>query len=273
MSYQNIIFEKADRIATLTINRPAVLNALNHETLLEMQDAIKTVEEDENIRVLVITGAPDDPPEGKRPKPRAFVAGADIVLMSGIEPGDRESPAIFANSGHGVMRRLENLRVPVIAAVDGFALGGGTELAISCDIIYASDRASFGQPEVKLGLIPGFGGTQRLPRLIGRNLAKELIYTGDIISAQRAKEIGLVNEVFPADELMDKVTGLAKRIIAAAPLAVAASKRSVNEGYHKELDDGNEIEVGYFMDSFCTEDRLEGTKAFVEKRKADFKGK
>ena len=273
MSYQNIIFEKADRIATLTINRPAVLNALNHETLLEMQDAIKTVEEDENIRVLVITGAPDDPPEGKRPKPRAFVAGADIVLMSGIEPGDRESPAIFANSGHGVMRRLENLRVPVIAAVDGFALGGGTELAISCDIIYASDRASFGQPEVKLGLIPGFGGTQRLPRLVGKGIATEIACTGRKVDAEEALRIGLVNKVVGADELLTACEKLLQRTYRVAPLSVRYVLDAIHNGMEMTLAEGCAYEEGLFGVVCSTEDSKEGIAAFLEKRDAQFKGK
>ncbi len=272
MDFSNILFEIKGRVAFLTVNRPKALNALNLDVLLEMQEAIGLVEEEEDLRVLIITGAKDRPAEGKKPKPAAFVAGADIVLMSQIDVDDSRTPSEFAQAGQTVMRMLENLPIPVIAAVDGFALGGGTELAISCDIIYASTRAQFGQPEVKLGLIPGFGGTQRLPRLIGRNLAKELIYTGDIIDVNRAKEIGLVNHVCEPEELMDQVTALAERIIAAAPLAVGASKFAINEGYHKELDYGNLIEMDYFMDSFCTEDRLEGTRAFVEKRKANFRG-
>lgn len=273
MDYKNILFNIDNEIATLTINRPKALNALNNDVLLEMKDAITQIENDESIRVLIITGAKDTPAEGKRPMPAAFVAGADIIMMAKIPLEDKETPADFARTGQNVMHQLENLRIPVIAAVDGFALGGGSELALSCDIIYASERAIFGLPEVTLGLIPGFGGTQRLPRLVGRNLAKELIYTGDKIDANRAKEIGLVNQVFPAEELMDKVMGLAKRIIACAPLAVNASKQAVNQGYHKELDKGCEVEVDSFLGAFCSEDRIEGTNAFVQKRKAEFKGK
>ncbi|RJO69425.1 MAG: crotonase [Myxococcales bacterium] len=273
MAYENILFEKKGEIAVITVNRPKALNALNLATLSEMRDAIKIVEADKALRVLIVTGAEDKPAEGKKPMPRAFVAGADIVLMSTIPAADKKTPRDFVELGQEVMRRLEKLPIPVIAAVDGFALGGGTELALACDIIYASDRAKFGQPEVKLGLIPGFGGTQRLPRLVGRNLAKELIYTGDIIDVQRAREIGLVNAVFPPEALMENVMGLAQRIIACAPLAVVDSKRAINEGYHKELDEGSRIEVDCFMNSFTTEDRVEGTKAFVEKRKPSFRGK
>jgi len=273
MDYKNILFDVENAIAVLQINRPKALNALNNDVLVEMKDAITKIENDASIRVLVITGAKDTPAEGKRPMPSSFVAGADIVMMSTIPLEDKETPKDFAETGQKVMQQLENLPIPVIAAVDGFALGGGSELALACDIIYASERAIFGLPEVTLGLIPGFGGTQRLPRLVGRNLAKELIYTGDKIDANHAKEIGLVNSVFSSDELMGKAMGLAKRIIAAAPLAVKACKAAVNDGYHKELDKGCEIEIDNFLGAFCSEDRVEGTQAFVGKRKADFKGK
>ena len=273
MSYKNVLFEKRGPIAILSVNRPYAMNALNYETLMELQAAVGLVAEDKELRVLILTGAEDIPAEGKKPKPRAFVAGADIVTMSKIPVTDRETPHKFVWAGQNFCRSLENLSIPVIAAVDGFALGGGTELAIACDIIYASTRAQFGQPEVKLGLIPGFGGTQRLPRLIGRNLAKELIYTGDIIDAERAHQIGLVNAVFPPEALMDKVLALAERIIACAPYAVACSKEAVNHGYHLEMDAANRVEVDCFERSFSTEDRLEGTTAFVERRKADFKGR
>ncbi len=273
MNYENILFEMNDQIAILKVNRPYALNALNQAVLTEMKDALGKVYADKSMRVLIITGAKDEPKEGKKPMPAAFVAGADIKMMSTIPVEDKDVPGAFAGLGQEVMKMLEDLPIPVIAAVDGFALGGGTELAISCDIIYASERAKFGQPEVKLGLIPGFGGTQRLPRLIGRNLAKELIYTGDIIDAERALQLGMVSYVFPHEELMDKVLGLAKRIIACAPIAVAASKKAINDGYNKDLDEGNKIEFDQFLGSFATEDRLEGTTAFVEKRPADFKGK
>jgi enoyl-CoA hydratase len=272
VDYKVINVERKGQVVILSVNRPKALNALNLDVLAEMNDAITAIQGDSSVRVLVITGAKHIPEEGKRPMPSAFVAGADIVMMSQIPVEEKETPYNFAMAGQTVMRMLENLPIPVIAAVDGFALGGGTELALSCDIIYASERAVFGQPEVKLGLIPGFGGTQRLPRLIGRNLAKELIYTGDHIDVQRAKEIGLINAVYPHEELMEQVMKLAERIISCAPLAVAASKKAVNEGYHKELDEGNRLEVERFMESFTTADRLEGTNAFVQKRKAEFKG-
>ena len=237
-----------------------------------MRSAVADIANDSAIRVLIITGAKDQPVEGKRPKPAAFVAGADIVLMSKMPVQGGDEAKGFVETGQELMNDLGKLSIPVIAAVDGFALGGGTELAISCDIIYASDRSQFGQPEVKLGLIPGFGGTQRLARLIGKNMAKELIYTGDIIDAARAKEIGLVNKVTTPETLMDEVMGLAKRIIACAPLAVGASKKAIDDGFNKELDAGNRIELENFYASFNTHDRVEGTNAFVEKRKPEFKG-
>ncbi len=272
MNYENILFSIEGPIARLSINRPKVLNALSIDTLREMKQAVDGMIANKDVRVLIIDGAKVEPVEGKKPMPPSFVAGADIAFMAKLP---KEDPAAneFVTAGQVFMQTLEDLDIPVIAAVDGFALGGGCELAISCDIIYASDRSSFGQPEVKLGLIPGFGGTQRLPRLIGRNLAKELIYTGKIINAERAKEIGLVNEIFPSEELMDKVMKTAKAIVGCAPLAVADSKRAINDGYHLPLVEGNKLEVERFAKSFASEDRIEGTNAFVEKRRANFTGK
>jgi len=272
MSYYNIKFEVEGPIATLSVNRPKVLNALSIETLQEMKEAVDLVSNDKNVRVLIVTGAKDEPAEGSKPRPSSFVAGADIAFMSTLEK-DNPKVSVFVNAGQDLMTALENMDIPVIAAVDGFALGGGCELAISCDMIFATERSSFGQPEVKLGLIPGFGGTQRLPRLIGRNLAKELIYTGNIIKADRAKAIGLVNEIFPVEGFMDSVKKIADAIVACAPLAVNLSKKAINEGYHMELSDSMAVEVKHFLDSFSTEDRVEGTTAFVEKRPPAFKGK
>ncbi len=272
MNYSNIKFEVEGQIATLAVNRPKVLNALSIETLQEMKDAVDLVSKDGSVRVLIVTGAKDEPADGSKPRPASFVAGADIAFMSTLEK-DNPAVATFVNAGQDLMNALENLAIPVIAAVDGFALGGGCELAIACDMIFASERSSFGQPEVKLGLIPGFGGTQRLPRLIGRNLAKELIYTGNIIKADRARAIGLVNEVFPVEGFMENVRKVAEAIVACAPLAVNLSKKAINEGYHLELSESMAVEIRHFLDSFATEDRVEGTTAFVEKRPPAFKGK
>ncbi len=257
--YELIKFEKKENhIAVLTLNRPP-MNPLNLAILQEMQDALNKVKADRDIRVLVITGEGD----------KAFAAGADIKAMQNMTQDEIEK---FGRTGQSVMRTIENLPQPVIAAVNGFALGGGTELAISCDFIIASNKAMFGQPEVKLGIIPGFGGTQRLPRLIGRNMAKELIYRGNMIDAAEALRIGIANHVVEHDKLMDEVFAIAKEIASVGPKAVEFSKAAINNGYHKELDFGNLIEYENFINSFLTEDRKEGIAAFLEKRKPNFKG-
>jgi enoyl-CoA hydratase len=287
MEYKNIILEKEISIegktrpvARITINRPRALNALNSDVLTEMEHALKEIDAP-SYRALIITGAKhvlsDDEiaqakAKGKepRPMPAAFIAGADIKNMPTMT--EKEGRA-FIELGQRVMRAIENLPYPVVAAVDGFALGGGTELAISCDIIYASDRSAFGQPEVNLGIIPGFGGTQRLPRLVNRNIAKELIYTGDHISAAEALRIGLVNKVVAPDRLFAEVDTLVMKFLAKGPLAIRHSKQSIDSGMGRVLADALKIEVESFMQVLDTEDRVEGTKAFIEKRTANFKGK
>ncbi len=279
MEFNLIRYTTEGPIATLTINRPKALNALNADVLTEMEAAVDAVAKDEALRVLIITGAKDElsaediekaKAKGReaKPKPPAFVAGADIVVMSTLPESDDGS--FLVDLGQRVMQKLEDLSIPVIAAVDGFALGGGTELALSCDIIYATTRSAFGQPEVKLGLIPGFGGTQRLPRLIGRNMAKELIYTGDHIDAETALRVGIANKICEPDKLMDEVMGLAKRIISCAPKAVGLSKQAINQGFNKDLPEGNVIEVDCFKKSFASAERVEGTNAFVQRRKPNF---
>ena len=279
MEFKLIRYNVEGPVATLTVNRPKALNALNADVLTEMETAVDAVAKDESLRVLIITGAKDEvtaeemeaaKAKGKeaKPKPPAFVAGADIVVMSTLPQTDDGS--FLVDLGQRVMHKLECLSIPVIAAVDGFALGGGTELALSCDIIYATSRSTFGQPEVKLGLIPGFGGTQRLPRLIGRNFAKELIYTGDHIDAATALRVGIVNKVCEPETLWDEVMGLAKRIISCAPKAIGLSKKAINDGFNKDLPEGNRIEVEQFKRSFASAERVEGTKAFVERRKPNF---
>jgi enoyl-CoA hydratase len=259
MEYTNILFEIRNGVGFLTMNRPKALNALNPQTLEELGDAVESVRGDDAVRVLVITGAGD----------RAFVAGADISefpKMNGLQA------RLFAEKGQGVFFRIEQLPKPVIACVNGFALGGGLELSMSCDFIYASDKAKFGQPEINLGLIPGFGGTQRLSRLIGRAKAKELCMTAEVIDAQQAKEIGLVAKVFPADQLIDETMKVAGALALKPAAALRSIKKVVDSGSDVDLRNGCILEAEAFSVCFGTEDQREGVSAFLEKRKAEFKG-
>jgi enoyl-CoA hydratase len=246
-------------ISTLTIQRPAVLNALDVEVLVALKRAADELNNRRETRCLIITGAGE----------KAFVAGADIASMKGASP---EQARVLATKGHAAMDAIERLPFPVIAAVNGFALGGGCELALACDFIYASERARFGQPEVNLGLVPGFGGTQRLARRVGAGVARELIYTGAIIDAQEALRIGLVNRVLPSEQLIAEAKKTAQLIAQKAPIAVSLSKRTINEGLDNALRDGNELEIDAFVDCFKTADKEEGVTAFLEKRPATFKG-
>ena len=259
-NYETLLIEKENGIGTLTINRPKSLNALNTKVLEELHEAFLEIDQDEEIGVLILTGAGE----------RAFVAGADITEMK--DKNALEGRA-FSNFGNKVFSTLENLSQPTIAAVNGFALGGGAELAMACDIRIGSEEAKFGQPEVGLGIIPGFGGTQRLSRLVGLAKAKELIYTAKTIKAEEAKDIGLVNQVVTADELMDSAVELAKTILKQAPLAVKASKRAINRGFEMDLAHGLEMEAEMFGVQFSTEDQKNSMNAFVNKEKPKFKGK
>ncbi len=254
--YQLIKWEKEGPIGILTINSPATLNALNSQVLKELDTCIDEVLKDESIGALIITG------EGK-----AFVAGADIKEMLLLDHKQGEDWGAY---GSGIFRKIETLPLPVIAAVNGFALGGGNELAISCDIRIASEKAKFGQPEVGLGIIPGFAGTQRLPRLIGPAAAKELIYTGKIIGAQEAKELGLVSRVVAPEELMDVAKELAQSILKNSWNAVALGKKAINDGLQLEIEDALELEAELFGEGFKSPDQKEGMSAFVEKRPAQF---
>jgi len=259
MEYKNIIVKKEDRIVIITINREKALNALNDETIVELQDFFRHAWMDESIGCVIITGA------GK-----AFIAGADI---SELAQCDVQKAAKKSMLGLYLMQSIENFPHPVIAAVNGFALGGGCELAMACDIRLASEKARFGQPEVNLGLIPGYGGTQRLARLVGRGKAKQLIFTGDIIDANEAHRIGLVDEVYPVEELMNKAMEMARNILSKAPVAVSTAKECINRGLDVNLSAGCELEKARFGNIYGTADSVEGMKAFLEKRKADFKGK
>jgi enoyl-CoA hydratase len=260
MGYENVILEKEDRIAILTVNRPKALNALNAATLMDISSAVLDIAADPAIDVLIITGAGD----------KAFVAGADIAFMQNLPAMEARA---FAILGQEIFRKIETMEKPVIAAVNGFALGGGCELSMACDIRLASDKALFGQPEVGLGITPGYGGTQRLPRLIGEGRAKELIYSATNINAEEAYRVGLVNHVYPSEALMEEAKKLAKKIAKQAPIAVRLSKNEVNRGMQTDIDTAMAIEADMFGLCFATEDQREGMAAFIEKRKADFKSK
>ena len=242
-------------VGVLTINRPAALNALNDQVIRELDEALDSIDLD-SIRCLVVTG------EGQK----AFVAGADIGQMSGLSKAEGEA---FGKLGNDVFRKLETLPIPTIAAVCGFALGGGCELAMSCDIILASEKAKFGQPEVGLGITPGFGGTQRMARLIGMGRAKELLYTARKVKAPEALAIGLVQGVYPAEQLMEEALKMAQRIAGNAPIAVRACKKAVNDGLQVDMDRAVTVEEKLFGSCFETEDQKNAMSAFVEKRKPD----
>lgn len=249
----NVLLEKKGPYAVATIHRPEALNALNSQVLADLAELLDTVEADEEIRVLVITGAGE----------KAFVAGADIGEMSTLTKAEGEA---FGKKGNDVFRRLETLPIPTIAAVNGFALGGGCELSMSCDIRICADTAVFGQPEAGLGITPGFGGTQRLPRIVGVSKAMELILTAKTIKADEAKAIGLVSEVYPAEELMDKAMELANAICANAQIAVCESKRCIRMGMQTDIHTGSAFEAEAFGVTCGTEDKNEGMGAFLEKR-------
>jgi len=243
-------YQKKGNIAVITINRLDRLNALGHDVTEGIKESCRKYEDDEEARVAILTGTG-----------RTFSAGADIKEFG--------KPMIIVEAYNAI----EAVKKPVIAAVNGFALGGGTEIAIACDFIYASENAKFGQPEINLGVIPGFGGTQRLPRLIGTNMAKELIFTGKMISGAEALQIGLANKVVPLEQLMEEVLKTAKEIAAKGRVALREAKQAVNRGMDVDLINGCRIEIDAFAVSFASPDAKEGTAAFVEKRKAEFKGK
>lgn len=254
-----LLRERDGGTVTLTLNRPDKLNALNEALVKALLDAVAELDADPSVRVVILTGAGE----------KAFVAGADIAAMANMSTTAAKA---FADLGHSIGERLERAHFPVIAAVNGFALGGGCELALSCDFIYASEKAKFGQPEVNLGIIPGFGGTQRLARRVGIARARELVYTGDVIDAADALRIGLVNAVVPAADLLQKVRDVANKIASKGPLAVAQCKRLVYRGEGIPLAVANELEAQAFSALFGSNDQKEGMSAFVGKRKAAFTG-
>ena len=260
MDYKNIKFEYKDQISIVTINRPEVMNALNADTLNELDDCFTELEKCPDTRCVIITGAGE----------KSFIAGADVKelhqdnVVTGHDRGLR---------GQAVYSKIENLSKPVIAAINGFALGGGCELAIACDIRLASEKAKIGQPEVNLGIIPGYGGTQRLARLVGPGMAKKMVFTGDFIRADEALRIGLVDGVYPPEELLNEAKSLAKKICSKGPLAVRAAKEAINLGLDTDLKSGLRHEAALFGAIFATEDMKEGTGAFLEKREAKFTGK
>ena len=260
MEYENLIVEVDGEVGLLKINRPDRLNALNSEMLDELAAVLEGFGRDESVKVVVITG-----------RGKAFIAGADIGEMKDM---DHRQARVFSRKGQRVLEQIENLEKPVIAAVNGFALGGGCELALACDIRLASEGAMFGQPEVNLGVIPGFAGTQRLARLIGEGRAKELIFTGEIIDAQAALSCGLANKVVPADQLMKEALSLAKKITTKGPLAISLAKTVIHRGLQVDLASGTALEADAFALCFASGQAQEGMTAFLEKRKPNWeKGK
>jgi enoyl-CoA hydratase len=260
MAYENLLYEKRDGIGFVTINRPDKLNALNDATVRELHEVFNAIAKDDEVKVAILTGAGE----------KAFVAGADIGELAVQTPvqGKERSQA-----GQKALDLIENLGKPVIAAINGFALGGGCELTMACTLRLASDNARLGQPEVKLGIIPGYGGTQRLPRLIGKGRAMEMIITGEMISAQEAHRIGLVNQVTTKEELLPTAEKIARQIMANGPVAIRFCLEAVNRGLEAPLDEALLLEATLFGLSCTTDDMREGTSAFLEKRKANFQGK
>lgn len=259
MPYENILLDRDGEIAIVAINRPKVLNALRTDVLRELVECLKEVDCDDTVKVVIITGAGE----------KAFVAGADIAEMAVLDPKKAKQ---FSEFGNLVFSAIEKLSKPVIAALNGYALGGGCELLMACDIVIASDKARIGQPEVKIGIPPGFGGTQRMARIVGKMKAKEIIMTGDMITADEALRIGLINKVVPAEKLMEEAKAMARTIASRAPVAVRMAKQLINEGMNVDLESGLAMESKGFAICFSTNDQKEGMKAFLEKREAKFTG-
>jgi enoyl-CoA hydratase len=259
MSYENILVDTSEGIRTITFNRPKALNALSMQLLEELSEALDKIALDEEIRVLILTGTGE----------KAFVAGADIRELAQCNALKAKH---FSQTGQLVINKLQSLAIPTIAAVNGFALGGGCEMALACDFIYAAETATFGLPEITLGLIPGFGGTQRLPRLVGASMAKEMIFTGKGVKADEAKALGLVNLVCDPGALLEEVMKTARSMAVKGKVALRAAKEAVNNGLNADLATGLKIERDAFALCMASTDAKEGTQAFLEKRKPEFKG-
>jgi len=259
MEYKTIIFQVEEALATLTFNRPIALNAISTELLNEFSKVLDEISENEAIRVLILTGSGE----------KAFVAGADITELAKLNALQAKN---FSVQGHLAINKLQNLPIPVIAAVNGYALGGGAEIALASDFIYASENAVFGLPEITLGIIPGFGGTQRLARLIGLNRAKEMIFTGKMIKSDEAQTIGIVNKVCSSDKLMEETVKTAKIIAGKGAVSLRAAKQVINSGVNVDLTTGCQMETDAFAICMASEDAHEGTHAFLEKRSPEFKG-
>lgn len=260
LALENVLYQKKESVAYIIVNRPKVLNALSHQTFVDLRAAFEDARDDAAVRGVILTGAGD----------KAFIAGADISELATVTAVEA---AQSSNLGQEVLNLVENLGKPVIAAINGFALGGGCETAMACTIRVASETAKFGQPEVKLGLVPGGGGTQRLPRLVGKGRALQIILSGEMISAQDAYRIGLVNEVVPAAEVMARAEAILKQIFANAPLAVKYSLEAVNKGLETSQSEGLALEAAFFGLCAGTEDKKEGTQAFLQKRAPRFEGR
>ena len=259
MSYNNLLLTVEEGIATITFNRPKAMNAMNSDTMLELRDAVTACKNDSAVKVVILTGAGE----------KAFVAGADISQMQNLRPAEALG---FMELGNETLRLIETMPKPAIAAVNGFALGGGAEISMACDVRFASENAQFGQPEITLGIIPGWGGTQRLARLVGMGRAKELILGGGLIDAKRAYEIGLVNKVVPLDQLLAEAGKFANKLAKLPGFALKMIKHSVNFGYDLSMDNAIRLEVECCAQCFSTDDQKEGMKAFLEKRKPTFTG-
>lgn len=260
MSYQNLILQKEGPIATVSVNREKAMNALNADVLKEIKECFTALSSDSEVRAIILTGAGE----------KAFVAGADIAAMSQMTEAQAQE---FGKIGHAAMDAVDTCPKPIIAAVNGFCLGGGLELALACDFIYASEKAKLGLPEVNLGLFPGWGGTQRLARLVGKGVAKELIFSARIIGAQEAKDFGIVNKICAPENLLNEVKAVAAEICKKGPVAVRMAKKVIHEGFDKPLADGLAQERETFPKCFNTQDLKEGLSAFLEKRSANFQGK